>query len=290
MASNTNPPGDSGHGTMKTIQFSDGTAVPVIGQGTWKMGEGERDRTEEVAALRAGIELGLGLIDTAEMYGEGAAEEVVADAIEGWRDRVFLVTKVYPQNASRRGLPAACERSLKRLRTEAIDLYLLHWRSGDTPLAETVEAFEKLRVAGKIRHWGVSNFDVADMEELPGANCSANQVLYNPAHRGIEHDLLPWCIQRQIPVMAYSPVGQGGRLLQNAALSGIARRHGITPAQVALAWALRQPGVIVIPKAGEMSHVRENAAVPGIRLEPEDLAAIDRAFPPPSRKQPLSML
>lgn len=275
---------------MRTIQFPGGSAVPVIGQGTWKMGEVGRNRAEEVAALRAGIELGLTLIDTAEMYGDGAAEEVVAEAVQGRRELVFLVTKVYPHNAGRRGMPAACERSLRRLRTDVIDLYLLHWRSGDTPLAETVEAFEKLREAGKIRRWGVSNFDVDDMEELGCPDCSTDQVLYNPGHRGIEHDLLPWCARRGIPVMAYSPVGQGGRLLQNPSLVGIAHRHQSTPAQVALAWALRHPGVLVIPKASDIAHVRANAAALDVRLDPDDWAAMDRAFPPPSGKWPLAML
>ncbi len=275
---------------MKTIRFQDGAEVPVIGQGTWKMGEGERGRAVEVAALRTGIELGLTLIDTAEMYGEGASEEVVGEAIKGWRDRVFLVTKVYPHNANRRDMRAACERSLKRLGTEVIDLYLLHWRSGTTPLEETADAFEKLREAGKIRRWGVSNFDTEDMVELQRPECAANQVLYNPKHRGIEHDLLPWCVRHALPVMAYSPVGQGGRLLKNGTLQEIARRHQATPAQVALAWALHQPGVLVIPKAGDALHVRENAAALDLRLAPEDLADIDLAFPPPTGKQPLSTL
>jgi diketogulonate reductase-like aldo/keto reductase len=200
---------------MKTIQFSDGIKVPALGQGTWKMGEGDRDEAEEVAALRAGVELGMTLIDTAEMYGEGAAEKIVGRAIEGMRDRVFLVTKAYPHHASRRELPLACERSLHRLGTDVIDLYLLHWR-GQTPLAETVEAFEALRASGKIRRWGVSNFDTDDMEELGAKadDCAANQVLYNPEARAIEFDLLPWCQERQMPLMAYSPVGQAGRLLQ----------------------------------------------------------------------------
>lgn len=254
------------------------------------MGEGERDRAAEVAALRSGIDLGLTLIDTAEMYGEGAAEEIVAEAIEGQRDRVFLVTKVYPHNASRRGLPAACERSLKRLRTDVIDLYLLHWRTADAPLGETVAAFEKLRDAGKIRRWGVSNFDVEDMEDLQSPDCAANQVLYNPERRGIEHDLLPWCTRHSLPVMAYSPVGQGGRLLRNPALMEIARRHQSTPAQVALAWAVRYPGVVAIPKAGDLGHVRANAAALELGLGPEDLAELDRAFPPPAGKKPLAML
>ncbi len=256
------------------------------------MGEGERERAEEVAALRLGIELGMTLIDTAEMYGEGGAEEVVADAIAGQRERVFLVTKVYPHNATHRGVPAACERSLRRLRTEAIDLYLLHWRSGSTPLAETVAAFERLREDGKIRRWGVSNFDVADLEEFGDdalAACATNQVLYNLEHRGIEFDLLPWCEEGSIPVMAYSPVGQGGRLLKQKALVELAQRHEATPAQIALAWVLRQPGVIAIPKAGDEAHVRANAAAGTLRLSDEDFAIINAAFPPPTRKQALAV-
>ena len=276
---------------MNTIQFSDGMKVPVLGQGTWKFGEGERDEAEEVAALRAGVELGMTLIDTAEMYGEGAAEKIVGRAIEGMRDRVFLVTKAYPHHASRRELPLACERSLQRLGTDVIDLYLLHWR-GPTPLAETVEAFEALRASGKIRRWGVSNFDTDDMEELGAKadDCATNQVLYNPEARGIEFDLLPWCQERQMPVMAYSPVGQAGRLLKNKALLEVARRHDATTAQIAIAWALRQPGVIAIPKASDLDHVRENAAAASIKLTAEDLATIDTAYPPPTKKRPLQML
>ena len=275
---------------MKTIHLSDGTPVPVLGQGTWKIGEGARDRTEEVTALRVGIDLGMTLIDTAEMYGEGASEEVVAEAIEGQRERVFVVTKVYPHNATRRGLPAACERSLRRLRIEAIDLYLLHWRSGPAPLAETVEAFEQLQKAGKIRRWGVSNFDVNDLEELAGADCAINQVLYNPEHRGIEHDLLPWCLEHRLPVMAYSPLGQGGRLLQHRTLIEIARRYEASTAQVALAWALRHPDLIAIPKATDVVHVRANAAASDLQLDAADLAAIDHVFPPPSGSTGLEML
>jgi diketogulonate reductase-like aldo/keto reductase len=277
-------------GFVKTIHLSDGTAVPVLGQGTWKLGEGERNRAEEVAALRAGIDLGMTLIDTAEMYGGGASEEVVADAISGQRERVFVVTKVYPHNANRRGLPAACERSLRRLRTEIIDLYLLHWRTSTTPLTETVEAFEQLRESGKIRRWGVSNFDVTDLEELDRADCAINQVLYNPEHRGIEHDLLPWCARHALPVMAYSPLGQAGRLLSNPALTKIARGRGATAAQVALAWALRHRSLIAIPKAGDLAHVHANAAAVDFQLAPEDLATIDRAFPPPAAKHTLEML
>ncbi len=262
--------------------------MPRLGQGTWRMGEGRRPRAEEAAALRLGIDLGMTLIDTAEMYGEGAAEEVVADAITGQRERVFLVSKVYPHNASRTGVAAACERSLRRLRTDCLDLYLLHWR-GQVPLAETVAAFEALRAAGKIRRWGVSNFDVDDMQGLPHGP-RANQVLYNVGARGIEFDLLPWSEAHGMPVMAYSPVGQGGALLRSRALAGVARRHGVTTAQVAIAWTLRRDGVVSIPKAGNSAHVRENAAAMEVRLTGEDLAEIDAAFPPPRRKQALEML
>ena len=262
--------------------------MPRLGQGTWRMGEGQRPRAQEAAALRLGIDLGMTLIDTAEMYGDGAAEQVVADAIAGQRDRVFLVSKVYPHNASRAGVAAACARSLKRLRTDCLDLYLLHWRGG-TPLAETVGGFEALREAGHIRAWGVSNFDVDDMAELP-PGCSANQVLYNVEARGIEFDLLPWSRAQGMPVMAYSPVGQGGALLRSRPLADIARRHDATPAQVAIAWTLRQAGVVPIPKAADNAHVGQNAAAATLRLTEQDLAEIDAAFPPPRRKQPLDML
>jgi diketogulonate reductase-like aldo/keto reductase len=257
------------------------------------MGESRRDAKQEADALRLGIDLGMTLIDTAEMYADGGAEEVVADAVAGRRAQVFIVSKVYPHNASRRGVPAACERSLKRLRTDYIDLYLLHWR-GSVPLAETVEAFEALCASGKIRRWGVSNFDTSDMEELAalskGGGCAANQVLYNPERRGIEFDLLEWCRKRRIPVMAYSPVGQGGRLLRSAALAEVARRHNATPAQVAITWSLRGDGVISIPKASDPTHVRANAAAGELKLTAEDLRTIDAAFPPPSRKRGLEML
>ena len=253
------------------------------------MGEGRRSRVEEVDALRLGIDLGLTLIETAEMYGEGAAEEVVADAIAGQRDRVFLVTKVYPQNATRCGLPQACARSLKRLRTDVIDLYLLHWR-GSTPLEETVEAFEQLRAQRKIRHWGVSNFDVTDLQELDRPDCAANQVLYNLEARGIEFDLLQWCRERDLPVMAYSPVGQGGSMLGHRTLKQVAQRHDATPAQIALAWILRQPQIIAIPKAGDPDHVRANVAAADLQLTAQDLADLDSAFPPPLKKEPLAML
>jgi len=279
---------------MKTAQLLDGTRVPVLGQGTWRMGENKSARADEVAALRLGIELGMTLIDTAEMYGEGGAEKVVADAIEGHRDRVFIVTKVYPHHASRTELPKACERSLKRLGIEAIDLYLLHWR-GDVSLGETIQTFEKLRSTGKIKRWGVSNFDVDDMKELfaieNGCNCAANQVLYNLENREIEFDLLPFLTSNikphtsYIPVMAYSPVGHGRGLLENKTIKKIAKHHDATSAQLALAWVLRQRGVIAIPKASNEKHVRDNARSIEIKLTKENLAELDREFPAPNSKK-----
>ncbi|HWA80776.1 MAG TPA: aldo/keto reductase [Acetobacteraceae bacterium] len=278
---------------LPAVRLPDGTQVPALGQGTWHMGEQKREAPSEVRALRLGLDLGLTLIDTAEMYGSGGAERVVAEAIAGRRDEVFLVSKVMPQNASHTGTRAACERSLKRLGTDRIDLYLLHW-PGATPIGETVAAFETLRAEGKIRAWGVSNFDVAGMEALTavrgGTVCATNQVLYNLEERGIEFDLLPWCTARGIPVMAYTPLGQGGRLLRSRALGQIAARHDVAPATVALAFLLTRPGTIVIPKAVQPAHVRANAAAASLRLDAEDLAVLDAAFPPPRRAQPLSML
>jgi len=256
------------------------------------MGERSRQRPAEVAALRRGLELGLTLIDTAEMYGEGGAEEVIAEAIAGQRDALFLVSKVYPHNASRQGVIAACERSLRRLKTDYLNLYLLHWR-GSVPLAETLAAFQELQQAGKIRDYGVSNFDVADMEEavvLPGgAAIATNQVLYNLMRRGIEWDLLPWCRQHQMPIMAYSPVEQG-RLLRQQALQTLAYERGVTPAQLAVSWLLHQENVIVIPKASTLHHVEQNRAALDLQLSGADLAALDTAFPPPRRPVPLEML
>ena len=277
---------------MRTLQLPGGEAVPVLGQGTWGMGEDTRRRGAEAAALRHGLDLGLTLIDTAEMYGEGGAEEVVGEAVRGRRDGVFVVSKVYPHNASARGTIAACERSLKRLGTDRIDLYLLHWR-GAYPLAETVAAFERLQRDGKIRHWGVSNLDADEMAELAaepgGAACAANQVLYNPQRRGIEWDLLPWCREHGVPVMAYSPIEQG-RLPTGGALGEIARAHGCSAFQVALAWVLAQPGVLAIPKAARPEHVEANARAAELSLSPAELALIDRSFPPPTKKRPLAML
>lgn len=266
--------------------------VPVLGLGTWGMGEAGTNGPDMVAALRLGLDLGMTLIDTAEMYGEGGAEEVVGKAIAGRRDGVFLVSKVYPHNATRRGTVAACERSLKRLGTDRLDLYLLHWRGG-VPLAETLEGFAALRQQGKIRHYGVSNFGIDDMTELwslpGGADAAVNQVLYNLTRRGIEWDLLPWCRERRVPVMAYSPIEQG-RLLRKRALSELAARRGVTPARLALAWLLAREPVMVIPKAGRPEHVRENRAALDLELTPEELAELDRAFPPPDRAKPLEML
>jgi len=279
---------------MRTVALSDGNRVPVLGQGTWRMGESKSARAREVAALRLGIELGMSLIDTAEMYGDGGAEEVVAEAIDGQRKGIFVVTKVYPHNASSAELPKACERSLKRLRIDAIDLYLLHWRERTPRLQETVDAFEKLRAAGKIKRWGVSNFDVDDMEELlsleHGHKCAANQVLYNLQNREIEFGLLPWSHTNKIPIMAYSPVGHSGALLKKSVLKKIGTTHDATPAQIALAWVLRQPDVIAIPKASTEAHVRDNAGSPEIRLTKEDLTELDREFPPPKSKRPLPVL
>lgn len=277
----------------RTVRLPDGTEVPALGQGTWHMGENARRAKQEVAALKLGIELGMTLIDTAEMYGNGGAEEVVAEAIAGRRDALFIVSKVLPGNASRSGTLAACERSLKRLRTDRIDLYLLHW-PGSHPLSDTVEAFEKLQAAGKIRYWGVSNFDTGEMGRLwklpAGGACATDQVLYNPDTRGIEFDLLPWCAAHTMPIMAYSPVGQGGGLLRSKALAAVAKRHGAMPAQVAIAWGMRSGSVISIPKATDPAHVRENAVAGEITLTAEDLAEIDAAHPPPRKKQGLDIL
>ena len=275
-----------------TVTLPNGENVPALGQGTWQMAEKAGRRVQEIEALRLGVELGLTLIDTAEMYGEGAAEELVAEALAEERERLFLVSKVYPHNASRQGVIQACERSLLRLKTDSLDLYLLHWR-GSVPLEETVAGFEELRQSGKIRHWGVSNFDVDDMEELLGVpagdNCATNQVLYNVTRRGPEFDLIPWMAARRMPLMAYSPIEQG-RLPQSGALQTIARRHEASSFQIALAWLLNRPGVISIPKASSIQHVQENRKALEIRLTSEDLAAIDAEFPAPKRKRPLEMI
>ena len=276
----------------KTVALPGGERVPAIGMGTWRMGESRNRRAAEVAALRHALDRGARLIDTAEMYGDGGAEEVVGEAIAGLRDEVFVVSKVYPHNAGRRGAIDACERSLARLRTDRIDLYLLHWR-GSIPLAQTVEAFEQLRADGKIRHWGVSNFDVGDMRELAahpaGGRCAANQVYYSASRRGIEHDLVPWLREHALALMAYCPLDEGA-LARDATLAAIGKTHGASAAQVAIAWLLSRPGVIAIPKAARAEHVDANLAAAELVLSAEDLARIDRHFPPPRGKQPLKIV
>ncbi|MGQ2904795.1 MAG: aldo/keto reductase [Neoaquamicrobium sediminum] len=278
--------------TIRTTRLPGGDDVPVLGQGTWGMGEKPIRRADEVAALRLGLDLGMSLIDTAEMYGDGGAEEVVGEAVSGRRDEVFIVSKVLPTHASRLGVVTACDHSLRRLQTDRIDLYLLHWRLG-TPLAETVAGFEALQAAGKIRHWGVSNFDTADMVELAGIsdgrNVQTDQVLYNLLRRGVEYDLLPWCRERALPVMAYSPVEQGV-LAGDGRLTKIAERYGVSRSRIALAWVLRQDGVIAIPKASRPDHVRDNSAAHDLRLIPADMQELDRHFRPPTSKQPLEMI
>ncbi|WP_207765751.1 aldo/keto reductase [Pleomorphomonas carboxyditropha] len=277
---------------MKTVRLPTGEDVPALGLGTWMIGDDPRTRADEIAALRRGMELGMTLIDTAEMYGEGASERLVGEAIAGRRDEVFLVSKVYPHNASRQGTVAACERSLQRLGTDRLDLYLLHWR-GQYPLAETVAAFEALQAAGKIRHWGVSNLDADDMNELagvPGGNgVAANQVLYNLSRRGIEWDLLPAMQARGVPVMAYSPVEQA-RLLKDKRLAALAAEHGVGVAQLALAFVLDHDGVIAIPKAGRVAHVEDNAGALDVVVTDALRAALDALFPPPRRATSLEMI
>ncbi|MGI4858176.1 MAG: aldo/keto reductase [Janthinobacterium lividum] len=278
---------------MKEVALLDGTSVAALGQGSWHLGQGRRPAAEEVAALRLGYELGLRLVDTAEMYGEGRAEELIAKTLDDERDALYLVSKVYPQNARRAALRKACDASLRRLGVERLDLYLLHWRGGAN-LAETVATFEELKAAGKIGAWGVSNFDVDDMEDLmkvpDGQRCATNQVLYNVASRGIEFDLLPWCAARRMPVMAYSPLGSGAGLLNHPALEQVAQRHRVSTAAVALAWAIRGGGVIAIPEAGDREHVRANAQALSLQLDEPEIAHLDTVFPPPRHKVPLDIL
>jgi diketogulonate reductase-like aldo/keto reductase len=277
--------------TLASFRFRDGSTMPRYGLGTWRMGESAATRANELAALRLGLDLGTTLIDTAEMYGSGGAEEIVGEAIRGRRDEVFVVTKFYPHHAARGPLERACEGSLARLGIDTIDLYLLHWR-GSVPFDETVETLERLAADGKIRRWGVSNLDVDDMEELAsvsgGGEVAANQVLYSLTNRGIEFDLLPWCAKRAIPVMAYSPLDQGA-IASHSALRKVASKLAVDPAQVALAWVLRDPALVAIPKATRLEHVRANRAAADLALDAAALAALDAAFPPPRRKTPLAM-
>jgi diketogulonate reductase-like aldo/keto reductase len=276
---------------IRSTKLPGGQTVPVLGQGTWRMGDDKSKRNSEVAALRTGIDLGMTLIDTAEMYANGGAERVVAEAIAGRRDQVFVVTKFYPQNATRERMAAACDRSLRRLDIEQIDLYLLHWR-GDVPLKETLAGFEDLLEAKKIRYAGVSNFDVDDMEELARIKGGlerivTDQVLYNLERRGVDWDLLPWMRKRHRPVIAYSPVEEGLLTHPHPVLTRVAERHDATPAQIALAWVIREDGVIAIPKAANPKHVRENRGAADIKLTKRDLEELDESFPPPDEKKPL---
>ena len=276
--------------TISTTTLPDGSSMPVFGLGTWGMGEARQEAGAEVAALRTGLDLGIRLIDTAEMYGSGGAEQVVGQAISGRRDQVYLVSKVLPSNAGRRQAMRSCEESLKRLGTDRLDLYLLHWRSS-VPLEETIAAFDELKRAGKILRWGVSNFDVDDMEEVEAISpdCQANQVLYNLTRRGIEYDLVGHCREHSMPIMAYSPIEQGA-LARNRVLDAMARDHRATPAQIALAWVLDKPGIVAIPKSRHPERVKENLGSLAIRLSDADRAGLDAAFQPPRRKQSLEML
>lgn len=277
---------------MKTVILPGGEPVPALGQGTWNIGDSRATRAQEIATLQRGMDLGLTLIDTAEMYGGGRSEQLIAEALSGRRDQAFIVSKVLPNNASRRGTVAACEKSLKHLATDRIDLYLLHWRGG-VPFAETLEAFADLKRAGKIRHYGVSNLDLNEMKTwwntAGGEATATNQVLYNLTRRGVEWDLLPWLHERHVPVMAYSPLEQA-RLFKNAKFAALAKASGITPAQLALAWLLAKDDVIVIPKCSSPARVEENAAARDIQLTPAQLAELDRIFPPPKQSQALEML
>jgi diketogulonate reductase-like aldo/keto reductase len=284
MATDTTPR------TVPRIELPAGEAIPVLGQGTWGMGEGKHPRKEEERALQLGIDLGMTLIDTAEMYGDGGAEKLIGEATRGRREQVFLVSKVLPNHATAAGTIEACERSLRRLRTDYLDMYLLHWR-GTIPLENTMNGFERLKRAGKIRYWGVSNFDVGDMEDLvtflEGSTCQTNQVLYSLKRRGVEYDLLPWCQERHIVIMAYSPI-ERGLLIEHPTLRNLAARHGATPAQLALAWVLRK-NVNAIPKASTPEHVIENRDALKVTLTPQDLAQLDAAFSPPDHKVPLEV-
>lgn len=281
----------------RTVSLPDGTVVPQIGQGTWRMGENPRKKADEVRALKLGIELGMTLIDTAEMYGEGGAEVVVGEAIKGRRDDVFLVSKVYPHNSSLNKIKHACEQSLRRLKTDYLDLYLLHWR-GSTPFSEVIEGMEQLKKEGKILRWGVSNLDTDEMEQLynlpNGKNCTTNQVLYHLGSRGIDFDLLPWHREKNIPIMAYCPIAQGGslrrELLNNPTIQEIATKHKVKPLQIVLAWSIRTNDVIAIPKAVQEQHIFENAETAKIELSDDDLAKLDEAFPKPTRKTYLDIV
>ena len=274
--------GAASNGAGRTVKFHDGTIVPALGQGSWHLAQGRHPEAVEEEALRTGLSLGMTLIDTAEIYSDGRSEELISRVIAGQRERVFLVSKVHPNHVAGDGIARACEASLDRLGTDHLDLYLLHWRNRDTDLSGVVAAFESLRAAGKIRAWGVSNFKVSDMEDLlrvpDGHRCATNQVLYNLGCRGIEYDLLPWCEQRGMPVMAYSPLGDGG-LVHDLTLAQIGAAHGCSATAVALAWAIRSGNVIAIPESGSPAHVKENAVALSLTLTPQELETLDAAHP-----------
>jgi diketogulonate reductase-like aldo/keto reductase len=277
---------------VRVTRLPSDDAMPVLGQGTWELGDDPEQRADEIKALRTGIELGMTLIDTAEMYGDGASELLVGDAIAGRREDVFLVSKVLPHHATRAGTIKACEQSLRRLKTDYLDLYLLHWRE-EIPLSETLEGFQALMETGRIRNWGVSNFDVEDMEDLfaldGGEEVATNQVLYNLTRRGIEYDLIPWARNFGMPLMAYSPIEQG-RLLRHPVIHAIAERHDATPVQIALAWVLRWPDVCAIPRSGNPAHTRQNRGALDLHLTRQDIIDLDSAFPPPQKKVPLELI
>src|SRR5438309_4643713 len=278
----------SARAATPTVKFHDGTIVPALGQGSANLGQGRHPEAAEEEALRTGVSLGMTLIDTAELYGNGRSEKLIGQVIAGQRDRVFLVSKVWRSHVRGNGIAQACEASLARLGTDHLDLYLLHWPSRDADLSSIVAAFESLRAAGKIRAWGVSNFKVSDMEDLfhvsHGDRCATNQVLYNLGNRGFEHDLLPWCEQHGMPVMAYSPLGgAGASLLRDPTLAHIGAAHNCSAAAVALAWTIRNGNVIAIPESGSAEHVQENALALSLTLTPDELHALDAVHPPPSR-------
>lgn len=278
---------------MKNVSFGH-DVLPAIGMGSWNLGQQRKSAKEEIEAIHAGLDAGLKLIDSAEMYGDGASEQLIGKAISGRRDETFLVSKVYPFNAGGKALVNACEASLRRLKTDRLDLYLLHW-AGDIPLAETISGFEKLQSAGKIRYWGVSNFDINELQEMydhleGGSSCAANQVLYNPGSRGIDYSLLNWCRHKKMPLMAYSPLGSGNQLLLHPTLKMIAQKYQVASATVALAWAIRGEGVVAIPESGSRAHMIQNAHACQLVLDKDDIALLDESFPPPTHKQYLDIL
>ena len=280
-----------------TVTLSNGAVVPAIGQGTWYIGETASKRQREIDAIRAGIDAGMTLVDTAEMYGSGLSEQLVGEAISpADRKNLFIVSKVLPSNAGKKNMERSCDATLARLGTDYLDLYLYHWR-GSVPLAETVACLEDLKAKGKIRAWGVSNFDTSDMNELfalpAGKHCAVNQVLYHLGSRGIEFDLLPWMRQHGVALMAYCPLAQAGSLrrglFENKTVAAVAEKHGCDVTQVLLAWCIRDGGTIAIPRSSQKEHTLLNAGADAVPLDEEDFINLDKAFPPPTRKMPLDV-